>query len=64
MRVTPIRMSVIYGFMGFLFTSLAIQSAQETVWNTWTIILMLIAAYDFFIAVRFLKLQKRLKKKK
>jgi len=45
-------MFMIYFLMGVLFTYVAFENASETIWNPLTIILLLIAALDFFIAFR------------
>src|SRR5699024_11000 len=43
-------MFMVYFLMGVLFTYVAFENASETIWNPLTIILLLIAALDFFIA--------------
>lgn len=63
MKTTPYTMSLIYAAMGSLFTYLAIESAQETIWNLPTVILMIIATFDFSTSIRFF-LYKRLIKRK
>jgi len=45
-------MFMVYFIMGVLFTYVAFENASETIWNPLTIILLLIAALDFFIAFR------------
>ncbi|WP_375781777.1 YdiK family protein [Parageobacillus toebii] len=42
--------------MGILFTYLSIQSADETIWNFFTIVLAIIATLDFGTAIRLLVL--------
>ncbi|OEH91728.1 YdiK family protein [Bacillus solimangrovi] len=63
MRVTPLKMASFYIIMGILFTVLAIESVNETVWNFSTVILMLVATYDYGVAIRFYFLNKRIKNK-
>ncbi len=60
-RISPLVMGVIYFLMGILFTYLAIGSAKETVWNFSTIILMLVATFDFGVAIRMFLLHKKIK---
>ena len=61
-RSSPFTMGVIYLIMGVLFTYLAIGSAQETVWNFSTILLVLVATFDFGVAIRMFLLGKKIKK--
>ena len=58
MRTSPYTMALIYAAMGALFTYLAIQSAEETIWNFSTILLMIIATFDFSTAIRFILFKK------
>ncbi|EKN64464.1 YdiK family protein [Schinkia azotoformans] len=64
MRTSPYTMALIYGAMGALFTYLAIQSAKETIWNFSTILLMMIATFDFSTAIRFILYKRMIKKRK
>ncbi|KEF36854.1 protein of unknown function (DUF4305) [Schinkia azotoformans MEV2011] len=64
MRTSPYTMALIYGAMGALFTYLAIQSAKETIWNFSTILLMMIATFDFSTAIRFILYRRMIKKRK
>ena len=64
MRTSPYTMALIYAAMGALFTYLAIQSAEETIWNFSTILLMIIATFDFSTAIRFILFKKVMDKTK
>ncbi|NSL53132.1 YdiK family protein [Calidifontibacillus erzurumensis] len=64
MKTTPFTMALIYGLMGALFTYLAIKSVQDTIWNFYTILLMIIATFDFTTALRFLFYKKFIEKQK
>lgn len=64
MRTTPYTMGLIYAAMGVLFTYLAIETSQETVWNLSTVLLMIIATFDFSSSIRFFTYKSRLNKKK
>ncbi|WP_078543031.1 YdiK family protein [Litchfieldia alkalitelluris] len=61
-RISPLFMGFIYLLMGFLFTYLAVGSATETVWNFSTILLMLVATFDFGVAIRMFLLHQKIKK--
>lgn len=63
MKTTPYTMGFIYAAMGALFTYLAIETAQETVWNLSTVLLMIIATFDFTSSIRFFTYKRRLNKK-
>lgn len=64
MRTSPYTMALIYVAMGALFTYLAIQSAEETIWNFSTVLLMIIATFDFSTAIRFILYKKIMDKRK
>lgn len=64
MRTTPYTMALIYAAMGTLFTYLAIESAQETIWNFSTVLLMIIATFDFSTSIRFFLYKKLIQKRK
>ncbi len=64
MRTSPYTMALIYGSMGALFTYLAIQSVEESIWNFSTILLMIIATFDFSTAIRFILYKKVMDKRK
>jgi hypothetical protein len=61
-RTSPLLMGIIYLLMGLLFTYLAIGSVEETVWNLSTVILMLVATFDFGVAIRMFLLHRKIKK--
>ncbi|MFS0865354.1 YdiK family protein [Fredinandcohnia sp. 179-A 10B2 NHS] len=61
-RTSPFAMGIIYLLMGVLFTYIAIGSATETVWNFSTILLALVATFDFGIAIRMFALHSKIKK--
>jgi hypothetical protein len=44
-----------------LFTYLAIQNGEEGMWNTTTVILMLLATFDFSVSYRFFLLMRKIK---
>ncbi|WP_164670256.1 YdiK family protein [Virgibacillus doumboii] len=64
MRTTPKSLFFIYFIMGILFTYVAIQSVDETIWNLTTVVLAFIATLDFGVGIRMLRLHFKLKKKK
>lgn len=61
-RTSPFVMGIIYTLMGALFTYIAINSATETIWNFSTILLALVATFDFGVAIRMFVLHSKLKK--
>ncbi|MFT4416889.1 YdiK family protein [Fredinandcohnia humi] len=61
-RTSPFVMGIIYTLMGILFTYIAIGSATETVWNFSTILLALVATFDFGVAIRMFSLHSKIKK--
>ncbi|WP_102349596.1 YdiK family protein [Bacillus sp. Marseille-P3661] len=64
MKTTPYTMGLIYAAMGGLFTFLAVESVEETIWNLTTVLLMLVATFDFSAAIRFFTVKSRLQSKK
>ncbi|MDX8363296.1 MULTISPECIES: YdiK family protein [Bacillaceae] len=62
MRRSPLFFGFIYSFIGIVFTYLAIQSAQETIWNFPTLILSFVATLDFGVAIRMFIFHNKLKK--
>lgn len=56
------RTAIFYFLMGILFTYMAIQSVEDTVWNVITILLTLVATLDFGVGIRFLRLHFKMKK--
>ncbi len=61
-RTSPFAMGIIYALMGTLFIYIAISSATETIWNFSTILLALVATFDFGVAVRMFSLHFKIKK--
>lgn len=61
-RTSPFFMGIIYSIMGILFTYIAINSARETIWNFSTILIMLVATFDFGVAIRMFMLHGKIKK--
>lgn len=57
-----LRTAIFYFLMGILFTYMAIQSVEDTVWNVITILLTLVATLDFGVGIRFLRLHFKMKK--
>lgn len=64
MRISPLVSSILYFGLGVLFTYIAIQSVEETVFNFFTILLAFFATVDFVLAIRLLGLHFRIKKAK
>ncbi len=64
MRKSPYMIGLLYLGMGIVFTVIAIQSKTENSWNFYTIILMLVATFDFGVSIRMFRLGKRIKKVK
>ncbi|MCH1627452.1 YdiK family protein [Fredinandcohnia quinoae] len=61
-RTSPFFMGIIYSMMGILFTYIAINSAKETIWNFSTILIILVATFDFGVAIRMFALHGKIKK--
>ncbi len=59
-------MGLFYLAMGILFTYLAINTATatDTIWTLPTIILMLLATFDFSVSIRMFSYSARMKKAK
>ncbi|AST94151.1 MULTISPECIES: YdiK family protein [Sutcliffiella] len=64
MRITPLRMVVFYSIMGILFLYLAVVTKGETIWQFHTILFMLIATFDFGVAIRAYLLHGKIKEMK
>jgi hypothetical protein len=64
MRASPLFMSILYFFMGFVFTYIAAQSVEETIWNFTTIILAVVATFDFAVAIRLVAVHFKIKQAK
>jgi hypothetical protein len=59
MKGTPLQFAFVYFLMGVLFTYLSIQSAKDTIWNFFTIVLAILATMDFGTAIRLLTIHFR-----
>jgi hypothetical protein len=62
MKTSPFFMGFIYFAMGTLFTYLAIESAGEDIFTFPTILLMVIATFDYAVSLRLFTLKMRYKK--
>ncbi len=62
MRISPLIMGFLYGGFAFIFVYLAIQSPEEDIWNFTTILLMLLATFNFVSAIRFFMLDYKIRK--
>lgn len=62
MRISPLRMSILYFLMGILFTYLAIDSVSDSGWNIVTTIFAVIATLDFGVGIRAVRIHFHLKK--
>lgn len=49
------RSSIIYFILGIMFTYMAVISITDTIWNITTILLLLVAALDFGVGIRYLR---------
>lgn len=54
MKASPLFLASMYFFMGLAFLYIAIQSADETIWNFGTIIFTIVATFDFGVALKIL----------
>ncbi|MRH44883.1 DUF4305 domain-containing protein [Aquibacillus halophilus] len=64
MRTSPLFMASLYFGMGVVFTYIATQSVEDTVWNFMTILLAFFATLDFVVSFRLFKMHFKLKKSK
>ncbi|SES24069.1 protein of unknown function [Gracilibacillus ureilyticus] len=64
MRISPLASAVFYFALGALFTYIAIQSVEGTVFNFITILLAFFATIDFVVGIRLINLHFRIKKVK
>ncbi|MFD2638026.1 YdiK family protein [Piscibacillus salipiscarius] len=66
MRASPYFLATMYFLMGLAFVYLALQYADDTIWNFATIIFTIVATFDIGVAIRILTryfIYKRLNKK-
>ncbi|WP_456276963.1 YdiK family protein [Bacillus sp. AK128] len=61
MRTSPFLMGILYFGMGIIFTVLAIQSKTEDIWSFPTILLIVVATFDFGVGIRMFALNKKIK---
>ncbi|GGC97360.1 hypothetical protein GCM10007216_30170 [Thalassobacillus devorans] len=61
MRTSPLFMAFLYFIMGVVFTYIAAQSVDDTIWNFITIFLAILATFDFAVSIRLFNLHIRLK---
>jgi len=54
---------LMYIMLGILFTYLAINSGDDTIWGIKTLLPALIATFDFVVGIRFLRAHFYIKKK-
>ena len=64
MRTSPLFMASLYFVMGVVFTSIAVHSVEDTVWNFFTIALAFFATLDFAVSIRLFRLHAKIKKAK
>jgi hypothetical protein len=64
MRTSPLIMGTLYFGMGVIFTVLAIQSKTEDLWSFPTILLMIVATFDFGVSIKMFSLTKKIKQVK
>jgi hypothetical protein len=64
MRGSPLFMAALYFVLGSIFTYLAITSVEETIWNFYTILLMIMATFDFGLSLRLIFVNFRIKRMK
>lgn len=57
-------MAVLYLGMGLAFTYIASQAATDTIWNTVTILLSIVATFNIAVAIRLILFYMKLKQKK
>jgi uncharacterized protein YacL len=58
---SPIFIATFYIILGLIITYLASNSVGRNGWNFFSLLLVALAAYDFFMAIRFLMLRKTIK---
>ncbi|WP_027964063.1 YdiK family protein [Halalkalibacillus halophilus] len=64
MKFSPLFLAIVYAIMGVLFMYIAIETAEETIWNFMTILFAAIATIDFIVAFRMIGLHNASNKKK
>ncbi|MRX72768.1 DUF4305 domain-containing protein [Bacillus lacus] len=61
MRTNPRTIALFYFAMGILFTYLAVRTGQNGLWSLPTILLLLVATFDFGVAIRMFALSRKTK---
>ncbi|SEA92310.1 protein of unknown function [Thalassobacillus cyri] len=61
MKTSPLFMAFLYFIMGIVFTYIAAQTVEDTIWNFITIFLAILATFDFAVSIRLFNLHFRLK---
>ncbi|WP_194287472.1 YdiK family protein [Gracilibacillus oryzae] len=64
MRISPLPSAFFYFALGGLFTYIAIQSVEDSVFNFITILLAFFATVDFVVGIRLISLHFKIKKVK
>lgn len=62
MRRSPLFMAALYLILGGIFTYLAVISVEDTIWNFYTLLLMVMATFDFGLAIRLILLHRQTKR--
>ncbi|MFD3449955.1 YdiK family protein [Microbacteriaceae bacterium 4G12] len=63
MQRSPLFMASLYFLLGCIFTYLAVTSVVTTVWNFYTMLLIVMATFDFGLALRLVFVNIKLRKK-
>lgn len=61
LRFSPLRTAIFYFILGMFFTYLAINSLDNSSWTIVTVILTLIATFDFGVSIRAFNIYRRMK---
>ncbi|MFD1738219.1 YdiK family protein [Bacillus salitolerans] len=61
---SPFLMGLLYFGMGIIFVVLAIQSKTDNIWSFPTIILMVVATFDFGVGIRMMLIANKIKQTK
>ncbi|CQR47437.1 hypothetical protein BN1058_01750 [Paraliobacillus sp. PM-2] len=61
MRNSPLSLAMMYFIIGALFTLFGIESAQDTLWNFFTVLLAIFATFNFAVTIRLISLHIRVK---
>lgn len=55
---SPVAMAVFYLLLGVVLSYFATRQVGENGWTIWSFIIVALAAYDFYMGFRFLRLRK------